>query len=986
MTRMRFLIFLLCLCSLGFPARAASRLEFPLLALEAGQIMGVALVNPNSDEAEVLLTLFAADGTVLATQSVFIAAGRQLSFLASEVFTGVDLSQVGWFRAESASNDLTGFFLYLNSLTGDLHGADLPVPARHLFFAQIEGDGIVSTQINLVNPGLVAARVTAHLRVGTLTQRRIFTIARRGAIQFDPEAFFGGNHISPAGELEITSDEDLLGFQILRHRDGDSIGLNARSSGHLLNRLYFPQIVLGGGVTNSLAVKNQSRQSVAIQVAAHTPNGELMALGSNPVTMEIEGGEVYRTSLATLLGFEGEEQLTGWLKVAAPREVITGEIVYRIDDGGAAAAVPAAESGSQRLLFSHLATVDDFFTGLALLNPGRFPAALRGVSVSRSGEQLGRFDLVLAPRQRVARLITELIPEAANQSGGFIWIEADGPVFATGLFGNGEVTLLANVPPQSYPDRFRADSDFPVRPKVTPSHATAAPGDAAQFAGPEGSEWRVDGIGGGTPDVGTIDSTGLYSAPSSISTTPAGIEAATDSGVAAAAVDLLTSEDILSREGPVAGIATFPLSGRTFFSAGSAAPGLAGGEEEHQLFELVAGAAEVQTSLGFIPSSMTGFGEAGAEKLFLAATDEGGGYIYDPATNSLTDLQLGPVSAAAFDPISGGLLVAQEGILRGIDATERAGLELATTPTSRFTLSGASDPITSLAIDRCNSDIWFTTTSGILGRFRRAQADLETVREDLPANSKLLANYRDGISCPKGTEILLLEEARVALLEPTSGNIFSPWSGLTQVSDLALDGNGRILALRQSDEAFIISAIDNGAVYNPRPINPPQLELAPIRSTAPGLDLELISTTASSGQSVTFNLLLRVPETPPASMVFSIDIDSSALIFDDTDTNGDGLPDAVLSLLPNGYTLFSSYDPEDEDGELDFIIADLDLDAASLGDGNILSISFQVAIGFEGTSDLLVGTGPGPSAADQNAVSLVFDETLTGSVTVGRVR
>jgi len=180
MPKTRFLIFLLCLCGLGLPAQAASRLEFPLLALEAGQIMGVALVNPNSDDAEVLLTLFAADGTVLATESVFIDAGRQLSFLASEVFTEVDLSQVGWFRAESGSNDLTGFFLYSNSVRGDLDGADLPVPARHLFFAQVEGDGTVSTQINLVNPGLAEAHVTAHLRVGPLTQQRIFTIPGEG--------------------------------------------------------------------------------------------------------------------------------------------------------------------------------------------------------------------------------------------------------------------------------------------------------------------------------------------------------------------------------------------------------------------------------------------------------------------------------------------------------------------------------------------------------------------------------------------------------------------------------------------------------------------------------------------------------------------------------------------------------------------------------------------------------------------------------------
>ena len=56
------------------------------------------------------------------------------------------------------------------------------------------------------------------------------------------------------------------------------------------------------------------------------------------------------------------------------------------------------------------------------------------------------------------------------------------------------------------------------------------------------------------------------------------------------------------------------------------------------------------------------------------------------------------------------------------------------------------------------------------------------------------------------------------------------------------------------------------------------------------------------------------------SVVFSIDFDESWLSFDDSDGNGDGVPDAVSLNLPSGYVAAASYDASDSDGEIDVVV------------------------------------------------------------------
>ena len=55
---------------------------------------------------------------------------------------------------------------------------------------------------------------------------------------------------------------------------------------------------------------------------------------------------------------------------------------------------------------------------------------------------------MLNPGTRISQLITELVPEAADLAGGFIWLRSNVPLFLSALFGSVQGDVLANVPAQ----------------------------------------------------------------------------------------------------------------------------------------------------------------------------------------------------------------------------------------------------------------------------------------------------------------------------------------------------------------------------------------------------------------------------------------------------------------------------------------------------------------------------------------------------------
>jgi len=141
---------------------------------------------------------------------------------------------------------------------------------------------------------------------------------------------------------------------------------------------------------------------------------------------------------------------------------------------------------------------------------------------------------------------------------------------------------------------------------------------------------------------------------------------------------------------------------------------------------------------------------------------------------------------------------------------------------------------------------------------------------------------------------------------------------------------------------------------------------------------------ASPGGRVTLPINFTANGHHISSLIFSVDYDQTWLTFDPTDSNGDGIPDAVTFNLPGAFDASVTFDGGDTDGELDFFIADLFPPLASLSDGAIVYLTLNVG-NPPGTTEAAVSFSSDPAASFGNTSGQsVPGTTNDGSVLIVR--
>lgn len=985
-------------------ANAASVLNFPRLSAQPGTFTGVAIVNPSLDQAEVRLTAYGLDGRELAIADLTIPAGQQRGELTENLFSGLDPDAVGWFQAVSDAEGLTGFFLFLNGALSELDGADLPITARSVVFSQIQaGDGF-ATELNLVNPN--ADAVSIRLRLlgnGAEVERRIL-LAGRGAVRLDAADLFGISEAAEGAFAVAESPADILGFELVRLAGGDVQGLNARPLPERLNTLYFPQFAVGSGIRTELGLTNLSRETVVAAIAAHRPDGSLYGggeVGQNPVTRELAAGQSIREDLAEAFGFSAGAEREGWLEATSESTALSGRITYRIPGAGAAAAVTATSRGAKKAIFSHIATTQGFFTGIAGLNPGALPADVGIVASNAAGQILGRFDMTLRPGSRFSRLLSDLIAGAEGQNGGFVFVRSNVPLFLTSLFGTAEGSALANIPPQPAPAGYRPDPDSPLL-RVSPALTSLQPGGMQLFETGEGSVvWGVDGENGS----GAIDESGLYQAPAGFpDASPVVVTAQSGDLAAAAAVDFLPNAQLAQTGGPVQSLAYLGGSQRFYtveITAGQQPVGSSNGPSSAVVEILPTGERRpVADFPGETISKMISFeSRNGVESLLLAVAESGRILRLDPISGGALEVAAGlnfPTSMV-LDPVSRNLLVTQgEQVISIARSQLEAGAPEAvpSRKDGRAPMLIPAPTAAGVAVDQCSGNLLFSDPDG--GRileYARADGSVRAVAEGLARPSQLTALYRKGVACPDALHLAVVQEAPepIALVVPHLNLIVSPWIPV-QANDAAFlpaanpfSADPSLVVAQGSDSAGSIHRIDVSDVYA---ASPPNAAFAAQEAAVsdPGPDLAIVSATAQPGGGVSLDVLFRPgpPDGPDriGAIVLSIDYDESRLLFDSSDANLDGLPDAILSGLPEGYTLRVFFDPDDTDGEIDVVAADLTAPLRPIPAGSLLNVTFGVREGATGTADARFSASPAPSLADLSAARRDLSETVSGTVTI----
>ncbi len=839
-TRIRTMGLLFALLISVSPGLADTRLIFPRIVIQNGIFSGIAISNPTSETATIKLTAYNPDGTKLAATGTkndvvpaAIASGGQYLTLASQVFDPNSIlvnitPKYLWVEVTSTTTGLAGFYIEGDGSITFQYGGDLGTLGTDLYLPGVENWGSTVTEISLVNADTSGnggdANVTADfLRTdGTKVDSRNVVIAKAASLQGPLATIpaFKLPSFNQVAAMRVHSDRPILCYGIVKPQSGKTpIALPAEDATTPAKTLYFPQLADGKGWSTSISISNLNfTAQILVAVTVYDKNGNIFVdpTITNPVSVAIPAGGFLRSNFRDLFPFTDTSYKEGWLQVNASSPSIHGFVEYGF--GNNRALVIAQLNPLQRSMFSHQAQSStcsgcpSYFTGLAILNSGTLAANVEIFSLDPQGNTRGRIQTVLRPGQRTSQLLYQLVSESEGTNGGAVFVRSDRPVFVTELFAKndgGNVSALANVPPQQVTATFNPKSNLA---NITPSPQVAVieTKKTRQFSVPGvsgGMVWAVSGSSG--PDIGTISSAGLYTAPAKAPaphTLTIHAAAASGNNSGASSIDVVQREQLIGGLTLVTAVA-YLENLRRFFVAEqkivSPAPsdGFAAPTANTQLSEVVI-AGGVPTNVAFFSiagdtiAKMLPYDSGGKSYMLLAGRDSGKIYRLDIVGKILKTVVSGlnQPTAMALDPSTGNLLVAEAGAQQ-ITIITPAQIIAASDPSVAAPSGGGrrlqalSVPnIQGITVDRCTGSVYISDTSGELVEYQGSSR--RVVERGLDHPTQLQAIWRTGFTCATALTIGIVEAGKISLSFPKQQiprvTLFENIQGLNDITFLPL--------------------------------------------------------------------------------------------------------------------------------------------------------------------------------------------------------
>lgn len=441
---------------------AVQTLYFPYLKTSPTIYTGFALANPDPNTpATARISARDPAGALLWSQDAIIpanltlAGGTQMAQLERQIFNlPLDTDQSGSVTVESDSSDLQGLFLTGNFSATFLDGAEAFTRGySQLYFVDVLQNANTSTGIHLMNIEDVPVTVSLTLfdRDGNIQGVPIKrTIPAGGKMGESISTLFGfSGELDSAHVKASTADEALAGFELVSQPD-EIFGLNALPLENAGSVLYSPQFAVGDlglHFDTRLNIVNVGESTTTVTVEILDAGGQPLVTGPQPV--ELLSGKQISLDLHSALGLQEGE---GYVRVStsAGGELL-GNVMFGDGDPTMeplrfGAALPLLASGSQSFLFAHLVQGAGYYTGMAFLAPNGARVMIE--AFDSNGAAKGSASFELAPGQRLASMLSGLIPETNGQVGGYVKVTSDQPVFAFELFGSVDGRVLSAVPPQ----------------------------------------------------------------------------------------------------------------------------------------------------------------------------------------------------------------------------------------------------------------------------------------------------------------------------------------------------------------------------------------------------------------------------------------------------------------------------------------------------------------------------------------------------------
>lgn len=214
------------------------------------------------------------------------------------------------------------------------------------------------------------------------------------------------------------------------------------------NTLYFAQMADGSGYVTQMVLTNPGASSVTVTLEPFRSNG-------SPLTLTINGASANRftwevKSMGSLfLKTPGTgSQVTGWIRVTSTGP-LGGSLVYGYLAGGKT--LSEAGLDPSVAVNSFLFTVDTRqgnYSGLAVVNPNGTALDVRYALYDSQGNRKAKTTRRLNGMNHEAKMIGEIFPDQnlSDFTGSVTAFSSGGPIVATTLRFNAEVSTLASIP------------------------------------------------------------------------------------------------------------------------------------------------------------------------------------------------------------------------------------------------------------------------------------------------------------------------------------------------------------------------------------------------------------------------------------------------------------------------------------------------------------------------------------------------------------
>ncbi len=445
------------------PQDASQNLVYPRLTRARGETTGFAVSNPGPDPALLTLTAFSPSGSLVQAdrlqnpRHLELPAKAQVALVDADVFGPAITAVPGpvWVRLES-SNQIVGFYLIFNQSLRTLDGADaLLEPRARLVFPEIWTTGF--TEVHLVNPSEAPADIALDIMTALGLPRTSTFHARIGAggsLAANLADLFPGVTPAPDDYILVAANPAVVGLEYFGEEGRYTAAVNGRE-GTIQDRgqqigaqLIAPQYAQGPTIATHFSVINLEDREGFVDFVLY-PDGAPQPLPVRRVDIPAKGK--LRIDDPAFFGWTGTGFLTGFVAVSSPLQV-TGSVSFG-DFERFASALPLVDRSPRELIFSHVASDETFFTGLAVVNYSAnwTPEALVTIEV------VGPDGLVLASKTetfelgtRKSQLITEYFPELSARAlrYGYIRVSCPEGVAAFALFGTWNLSALSAIPGQ----------------------------------------------------------------------------------------------------------------------------------------------------------------------------------------------------------------------------------------------------------------------------------------------------------------------------------------------------------------------------------------------------------------------------------------------------------------------------------------------------------------------------------------------------------